>query len=644
MTAGLMAVVYGINKSVELRLDVGHHAWGSWRRAGPARAVRRGRDQGRRPPLLPLVMFRRRTLSTAIVVAALMWASFFATVFQASLFMQQVLRYSAIRTGVAYLAIALTSVVVAAGVAARAVDRFGPARTLVIGQLFAAAGLLLLSQAPSDAAYWADLFPGFVALGIGVGFSAMAAQVAAFIGIEESVSGLAGGMVETAREIGGSAGHGGRGTVAPSTPRGQRGRRPAGSTGAHRGLPAGRAGHRGLSVAARSWPRLCCARPNERPVTQEPTIDGAAGARAAAMSFPPRAGRSHSRPRQAEQDVDAKEEPRADPSASRAAMSGTRLDRPPRRADRLLLPDARLGARGRGRGAGDVAPRLAGLRRLRGPPALRSWLYRIATNVCLEHAAGARSGAPCRWTSGRRRPPMPCSVLRLAERTWVQPIPDRRVLPTAGDPAELAVARECVRFAFVAALQHLPPRQRAVLILRDVLRWKATEVADLLETSVVSVNSALQRARSTLAASDVADPDSGQTSRADARRPPGAVGALCRRLRALGRRGAGGVAPRGRHAHDAAPSALAAGRGNHPPLAPAQASRAPGAADRGQRVAGGRRLPGDRSRRSLPTNAPAAHRGLSRPDHGAPRVLRRQPVPPLRPARATRVVAHRTTR
>jgi EmrB/QacA subfamily drug resistance transporter len=205
VTAGLMAVVYGINKSVEFgwtsATTVGFLAGGAVLLglfvAAEARAS---------APILPLAMFRRRTLSTAIVVAALMWASFFATVFEASLFMQQVLHYSAIRTGVAYLAIALTSVVVAAGVAARAVGRFGPARTLVAGQLFAATGLLLLARAPSDAAYWSDLFPGFVALGIGVGFSAMAAQVAAFTGIPESVSGLAGGMVETAREIGGALG------------------------------------------------------------------------------------------------------------------------------------------------------------------------------------------------------------------------------------------------------------------------------------------------------------------------------------------------------------------------------------------------------------------------------------------------------
>ena len=138
-----------------------------------------------------------------------------------------------------------------------------------------------------------------------------------------------------------------------------------------------------------------------------------------------------------------------------------------------------------------------------GRAALRSWLYRIATNVCLDMLSGR----------GRRARPMdlgPASVADerllgepLPEVTWIEPIPDGRALPVGGDPAEVAESRETIRLAFVAALQHLPARQRAVLILREVLRWKASEVAELLETSVPSVNSALQRARATLASADL---------------------------------------------------------------------------------------------------------------------------------------------
>jgi RNA polymerase sigma-70 factor (ECF subfamily) len=95
---------------------------------------------------------------------------------------------------------------------------------------------------------------------------------------------------------------------------------------------------------------------------------------------------------------------------------------------------------------------------------------------------------------------------QLPEATWILPIPDARVVPSGGDPAEQAAARETIRLAFVAALQHLPAKQRAVLILCEVLRWKASEVSALLDTSVASVNSALQRARATLEAQDL-DPD-----------------------------------------------------------------------------------------------------------------------------------------
>jgi RNA polymerase sigma-70 factor (ECF subfamily) len=146
------------------------------------------------------------------------------------------------------------------------------------------------------------------------------------------------------------------------------------------------------------------------------------------------------------------------------------------------------------------------LDRFEGRSSLRSWLHRIATNVCLDMLNGSQ----------RRARPMDLAEPKTAdgplgntlpEATWIQPMPDSSILPESDDPADLVVERDSIRLAFVAALQHLPPRQRAVLILREVLRWKATEVADLLETTVVSVNSALQRARTTLGEVDLTTSD-----------------------------------------------------------------------------------------------------------------------------------------
>ena len=143
-----------------------------------------------------------------------------------------------------------------------------------------------------------------------------------------------------------------------------------------------------------------------------------------------------------------------------------------------------------------------GLERFEGRAALRSWLYRIATNVSLDMLSGReRRARP--MDLGPAREPIESNLNTLPEVTWIQPVPDALVVPAEADPAEVAVARETIKLAFVAALQHLPPRQRAVLILCEVLRWQASEVAELLETSVASVNSALQRARATIAASDL---------------------------------------------------------------------------------------------------------------------------------------------
>ena len=143
-----------------------------------------------------------------------------------------------------------------------------------------------------------------------------------------------------------------------------------------------------------------------------------------------------------------------------------------------------------------------GIDSFEGRAQLSTWLYKIATNVCLSALAGM----------GRRARPIdlgPAGTAdsplgeRLPEALWIEPIPDSQLLPAGADPAATAELRESVRLAFVAALQHLAPKQRAVLILRDVLGWRASEVADLLGTTVAGVNSALQRARATLANAEV---------------------------------------------------------------------------------------------------------------------------------------------
>ncbi|MGH2972299.1 MAG: sigma-70 family RNA polymerase sigma factor [Gaiellaceae bacterium] len=137
------------------------------------------------------------------------------------------------------------------------------------------------------------------------------------------------------------------------------------------------------------------------------------------------------------------------------------------------------------------------LERFEGRAALKSWLYKIATNVCLDMLnAGKRRARP--MDLGPASEPLFENLNVPTEVTWIEPMPD---------PADAVVAHDTIRLAFVAALQHLPPRQRAVLILCEVLKWQATEAAELLDTSVASVNSALQRARATMASANVQEVD-----------------------------------------------------------------------------------------------------------------------------------------
>ncbi|MEA2141566.1 MAG: polymerase sigma-70 factor, subfamily [Solirubrobacteraceae bacterium] len=138
-----------------------------------------------------------------------------------------------------------------------------------------------------------------------------------------------------------------------------------------------------------------------------------------------------------------------------------------------------------------------------GRASLRSWLYRIATNVCLDMLESKQRRARPMDLGEARSPNGPIGEI-LPETTWIEPVPDVLVVGDA-DPASVAESHESIRLAFVAALQHLPPRQRAALILCEVLQWKAAEVAELLDTSVAAVNSSLQRARATLERAEISD-------------------------------------------------------------------------------------------------------------------------------------------
>jgi RNA polymerase sigma-70 factor (ECF subfamily) len=146
--------------------------------------------------------------------------------------------------------------------------------------------------------------------------------------------------------------------------------------------------------------------------------------------------------------------------------------------------------------------------RFEGRAALRSWLYRIATNVCFDMLNG-RSRRARPMDLGGAGAPEAANLNTLPEVTWIEPIPTDAAVEA--DPAEAAVAHETMRLAFVAALQHLPARQRAALILCEVLRWKASEAAELLDTSVASINSALQRARATIEATEITVADATPT-------------------------------------------------------------------------------------------------------------------------------------
>jgi len=205
VTTGLLGIVFAINRSVD-------YGWASLTTLGVlvGGAAMLGLfvivEQRVAVPIIPLSMLRLRNLTAANIIAVLVMGSFFGMAYLGTLFLQQVLGYSPLRAGAAVLVTAVVSVVASMTIAPRVVGRIGAARTLVIGQSSAAAGLLYLARVPFHAGYWTDLFPAFLAALIGIGLSGVAVQIAAFTGVNDRISGIAGGMISTAQEVGSALG------------------------------------------------------------------------------------------------------------------------------------------------------------------------------------------------------------------------------------------------------------------------------------------------------------------------------------------------------------------------------------------------------------------------------------------------------
>jgi MFS family permease len=205
LTAGLIAATIGVHETIGagwLSVQALGPLLGGFGLLGAFVAV----EAHVASPLIPLATLRKRSLMFANLCAGLLWASFLGLIYEATLFTQQVLHYTPLAAGSATIPIAVLSLGISAKVAPKAITRIGAAKTLAIGMAILAAGLLLLTRVPTDASYLIDIFPAFSIVGLGLGYAQVAMQIAAFAGVERDEAGLAGGAVETSREMGGALG------------------------------------------------------------------------------------------------------------------------------------------------------------------------------------------------------------------------------------------------------------------------------------------------------------------------------------------------------------------------------------------------------------------------------------------------------
>jgi MFS family permease len=205
LTAGLIAATLGVHESTEAGWLSGQTLVplvGGLGLLGAFVAV----EAHVASPLIPLATLRKRSLLFANVAAGLLWASFLGLIYEATLFTQQVLHYSPLAAGSATIPIAVLSLGTSAKAAPKVITRIGAAKTLAIGMAVQGTGLLLLTRVPTDASYVVDIFPAFAIVGVGLGFAQVAMQIAAFSGVGKDEAGLAGGAIETSREMGGALG------------------------------------------------------------------------------------------------------------------------------------------------------------------------------------------------------------------------------------------------------------------------------------------------------------------------------------------------------------------------------------------------------------------------------------------------------
>ncbi len=205
LTCGLLAVAFGVHQSI----DAG---WVSTPTLVPLLgglallAAFVAVESRVTAPLVPLPTLRKRSLLTANLAAGLLWASFLGLIYAATLFTQQELGYSPLAAGSSTIPIAVLSLGISVWAAPPLIDRIGAANTVAIGMTVQAVGLLLLVRVPSDATYPVDILPAYSIIGLGLGFAEVAVQIAAFAGVDHDEAGLAGGAIETSREMGGALG------------------------------------------------------------------------------------------------------------------------------------------------------------------------------------------------------------------------------------------------------------------------------------------------------------------------------------------------------------------------------------------------------------------------------------------------------